>query len=144
MAAVLSVALWGFWSAVPRVWCNAPGGHGAVESLFASCCLESGPACPSGEAAAPLHGEEAPEIGSGPSPSAVSSCGAACTDTLLPSDLRPSDRGPVLLAPASGAWGGIRAGMPNQTAPAGGGGILSLHLDASPPPGGGFQTSLRI
>ncbi len=144
-AGVLAVTLWGFWSAAPRVWCSAPDGHGAVESLFSACCRDSTPACPpSGDVSAAHQGAEAPGDHPAPGRSTVPSGDAGCTDTLLPSALSRPDRGPILPPPACDAGFGIGGGTPSIAVRAGGTGLLRHLGDLSPPSCRGFQTSLRI
>lgn|GEM_PF-6517127 len=143
-AAVLVVTLWGCWTAAPRVWCSAPGGHGAVEFLFSVCCQDPAPACPSGTDPDGLP--EAAEPGCRPVPesSAVPIGEAGCTDTLLASLLLRTDRGPVLPTPACGGGLGIGGRAPSTTVPLGALEVLGFLRDESPPSCRGFRVSLRI
>lgn len=143
--AVLAVTLWGFWSATPRVWCSAPDGHGAVESLFSACCQDSTPACPpSGDLSAGQQGAEAPGDHPDPGPFANPSRGAGCTDIVLPSALSQPGRGPILSPPACDGGFGIGVATPSADVPAGGAGLLPHPRDLPPPSCGGFQATLRI
>ncbi len=78
---LLILSTWGGVS--PRVWCSAPGGHAALESLFERCCQHTGQSCLSSETPDSTVRADVPFAQAGATTSLQFSAGDRCTDSLL-------------------------------------------------------------